>query len=81
MFNETTLRKILLSSLGYFTIMGEDDGKSISQNVSSLKILVHDITNLLYYEEWTGKRNCFSIFGFPTSTWKILTATFCKLPL
>ena len=51
MFNETTLRKILLSSLGYFTIMGEDDGKSISQNVSSLKILVHDITNLLYYEE------------------------------
>ena len=29
-----------------------DDGRSISQNVAHLNILVHDVTNLLYYEYW-----------------------------
>ena len=27
-----------------------DDGRSISRNVASLNILVHDVINLLYYE-------------------------------
>ena len=27
-----------------------DDGRSISQNVASLNILVHNVINLLYYE-------------------------------
>ena len=29
----------------------EDDGRSISRKVSLVKILVHDIKNLLYYEQ------------------------------
>ena len=28
-----------------------DDGRSISRNVASLNILVHDVINLLYYED------------------------------
>ena len=42
MFNEATFREILLPSL-------PEDGRSISQNVASLNILVHDVINLLYY--------------------------------
>ena len=33
-----------------------DDGRSISQNVAHLNILVHDMINLLYYEYWTDKQ-------------------------
>ena len=36
MFNEATFREILLPSSG-------DDGRSISRNVASLNILVHDV--------------------------------------
>ena len=48
-------------------------GKSISQNVASLNILVNEMINLLYYKHWTDKRKYFqmsfllgsvSIFGF-----------------
>ena len=42
MFNEATFREILLPSSG-------DDGRSISRNVASLNILVHDVINLLYH--------------------------------
>ena len=34
-----------------------DDGRSISWNIASLKIIVHDVINLLYYEHWTGKHD------------------------
>ena len=30
-----------------------DDGRSISWNVASLNMPVHDVINLLYYEYWT----------------------------
>ena len=42
MFNEATFREIHLPQL--------DDGRSISRNVDSLNILVHDVINLLYCE-------------------------------
>ena len=34
----------------YFSHHQPDDGRSISRNVASLNILVHDVINLLYYE-------------------------------
>ena len=34
-----------------------DDGTNIFWNVASLNILVHDVTNFLYYEHWTDKPN------------------------
>ena len=49
MFKWATFREILLASLG-------DDGRSISQNVAHLNIVVHDVINLLYYEYWTDKQ-------------------------
>ena len=48
MSNEATFREILLPSSG--TMIGPDDGRSISRNVASLNILVHDVINLLYYK-------------------------------
>ena len=36
----------------YFAHHRPDDGRSISRNVAHLNILVHDVTNLLYYEYW-----------------------------
>ena len=39
-----------------------DDGRSISRNVASLNILVHDMINLLYYEHWTVKRKYFYVY-------------------
>ena len=41
----------------YFSLFSHD-GRSISQNVASLNILVHDMINLLYHKHWTGKRKC-----------------------
>ena len=38
-----------------------DDGRSISQNVAHLNILVHDLINLLHYEYWTDKQKYFYI--------------------
>ena len=35
------------------------DGRSISQNVASLHILVHDF---LYYEHWTEERKYFYVY-------------------
>ena len=42
MFNEATFQEILLPS-------SPDDGRSISRNVASLNILVHNVIKLLYY--------------------------------
>ena len=36
-----------------------DDGRSISRNVVSLNILVHDMINLLHYEHWKDKQKYF----------------------
>ena len=33
-----------------------DDGRSISRNVASLNLLIHDTINLLYYEQRTEKK-------------------------
>ena len=38
-----------------------NDGRSISWNVASLNILVHDVINLLYYEHWTDKQKYFYV--------------------
>ena len=38
-----------------------DDVRSISRNVTSLNIFVHDVINLLYYEHWTDKCNNFYV--------------------
>ena len=38
------------------------DGRSISQNVASLHILVHDVINFLYYEHWTEERKYFYVY-------------------
>ena len=43
------------------SFMLPDDGRSISRNVAHLNILVHDLTNLLYYEYSTDKQKYFSI--------------------
>ena len=40
------------------------DGRSISRNIASLNILVHDVINLLYYEHWTDKRKYFYVYGW-----------------
>ena len=39
----------------YF-ILQPDDGRSISGNVASLNILVHDVINLLYYKGFLLKK-------------------------
>ena len=44
----------------YFSHQWPDDGRSISRNVASLNILVHDVINLLYYEHWTESKNIFT---------------------
>ena len=56
MFKWATFREILLASSG-------DDGRSISQNVAHLNILVHDVINLLYYEYWTDKQKYFYVYS------------------
>ena len=43
-----------------FSLHRVDDGRSISRNVSSFNILVHDVINLLYYEYWTDSENSFA---------------------
>ena len=40
------VRKALLSN--YLTL--SDDGRSISRNIDSLNILIHELTNLLCYQ-------------------------------
>ena len=49
-----------------------DDGRSISRNVASLNILVHDVINLLHYEHWTDKRKYFYAKDtlFETEIWR-----------
>ena len=50
-YGETILakiRKLEKTATKSFTL--PDDGRSISRNVASLNILVHDVINLLYYE-------------------------------
>ena len=44
------LNTISLSRHEQVCLMRPDDGRSISRNVASLNILVHDVINLLYYE-------------------------------
>ena len=46
-YGETILAKI--RKLEKTKIKWPDDGRSISRNVASLNILVHDVINLLYY--------------------------------
>ena len=46
-YGETILAKIRKLEK---TKIWPDDGRSISRNVASLNILVHDVINLLYYE-------------------------------
>ena len=54
MFNEATFREIREEEK---YLSGEEkkrsisDGRSISRNVASLNILVHDVINLLYYDK------------------------------
>ena len=43
-------------------IIGSDDGRSISQNVAHLNIIVHDMINLLYYEYWTDKQKYLYVY-------------------
>ena len=58
MFNEATFREILLPS-------SPDDGRSISRNVASLSIHVHDVINLLYYkEEYKEEFDCQNMHYF-----------------
>lgn len=41
----------------YFRYHGDHgDGRRISQSVASLKILVYDVINVLYYERGTDKQ-------------------------
>ena len=49
MFNEATFQEILLPS----SSAPLWEKYSISRNVASLNILVHDVKNVLYYEHWT----------------------------
>ena len=51
LWREATYLEILLPS--------PNNGRSISQNLASLNILVHDLINLLYYEHWTYKWKIF----------------------
>ena len=46
-----------MNTVGYYGMMGEvsDDGRSISRNVASLNILVHDVINLLYHDLYLKK--------------------------
>ena len=46
----------------YFSYHWADDGRSISRNAVSLNILVHDMINLLHYEQWTDKQKYFYVF-------------------
>ena len=39
-----------------------DYGRSISRNVASLKILVHHVIKLLYYEHWANNRKYFYVY-------------------
>ena len=49
--------------------------RSISRNVASLNILIHDLINLFYYEHWTDKRNYFYVYQWTSYRYLILT---CK---
>ena len=51
MFNEATLQEILLPSPRWWE-------KYVSK-CSLINILIHNVLNLLYYEQWTDKRNFF----------------------
>ena len=46
-----------MNTVGDYGMMGEvsDDGRSISRNVASLNILVHDVINLLYHDLYLKK--------------------------
>ena len=37
-----------------------DDGRSISRNVAELNLLVYDVINFLFYENWTDKQKYFT---------------------
>ena len=39
-----------------------DNGRRISQNVALINILVHDVTNLLYYEHRIDKQKYFYVY-------------------
>ena len=50
-----------------------DDGRSISRNVASLNILVHDVINLLYYKHRTDKRKYFYVISSDLKkTWTVI---------
>ena len=53
--------QVCLMRLGSRDTSPLDDGRSISQNVALLNILVHDVINLLYYEHWTDKYKYFYV--------------------
>ena len=42
-------------------IIRPDGERSISQNLTLLNTLVHDVINLLYYEHWTDKQKYFYV--------------------
>ena len=51
------------------------DLRSISRNVASLNILVHDVWTCYNYQQWTKKQKCFYIYGsfmFGRTQWQFL---------
>ena len=54
-------KKSALSSPNFSLSTLITNGRSISQNLAHLNILVHDEINLLYYEYWTDKQKYFYV--------------------
>ena len=59
-----------------------DDGRSIYRNIASLNRIVHDVINLLYYEQRTGKpKYIFTFKLFFCCNSKTQHEFFCKFSL